>query len=417
MQQRMIVPETVGISAERLSRIRPAMQRYVDQGKNAGISTMIARHGQVVHFEQVGWLDKEENKPLTADAIFRIYSMTKPVVCTALMILYEQGHFQLFDPVAKFIPAFADLKVLESTESGDTRLVALERPVTIQHLLTHTAGLTYGFLEDSPVGAMYRQAELLQDAGKSLADFVAELTRLPLAYQPGSRWHYSVAIDVVAYLIELISGQSLNRFLREKLFHPLGMADTDFYVPPSKAHRLATMYGLPDVSAPDTTLSTIESAWKAGFNKKVDVSESYPATDPDGFARGGHGLFSTAWDYMRFAQMLLNQGYLDGTRILGRKTVELMHTNHLPAHLLPYKIAEPPAYGYGFGLGSRVLLNVAQSRMPGSVGEFGWSGAAKTYYWVDPQEKLVGLLMSQAMMQIELPQRDFQVLAYQAVVD
>jgi CubicO group peptidase (beta-lactamase class C family) len=417
MQHKTVSPQEVGMSAERLERIKPAMQKYVDQKKIAGISTMLARNGKVVHFEQVGQMDIEQNKPMTKDAIFRIYSMTKPIVCTALMILYEQGRFHLFHPVSKYIPAFGKLKVLESSATGETKEVGLERPVTIRHLLTHTAGLTYGFLEESPVSEMYRLARLLTDAEKSLEQFVDDLTRLPLAYQPGSRWHYSVATDVVAHLIEVISGRPLNQFLKENLFYPLGMVDTDFFVPSAKQQRLVTMYGLPDVAAPDTTISKLLEIWESGFNEKIDVSQSYPSTSPDGFARGGHGLFSTARDYMRFAQMLLNQGQLEGTRILGRKTVELMHTNHLPAQLLPYKIVNPPAYGYGFGLGSRVLLNVAESEKPGSVGEFGWSGAAKTYYWVDPQEKIVGLMLSQSMMQFEVPEKDFQVLAYQAVTD
>jgi len=192
--------------------------------------------------------------------------------------------------------------------------------------------------------------------------------------------------------------------------------DTAFYVPDEKQHRLATMYGLPDLAAPDMTLSRLIAAWSQGFNEQIDVSATNPAVQLDSFARGGHGLFSTAWDYMRFAQMLLNRGELAGARILSRKTVDLMHMNYLPADLLPYKIAEPPAYGYGFGLGSRVLMNVAESEKPGSVGEFGWGGAAKTYYWVDPQEEIVGILMSQSMMQFESPEIDFQALTYQALL-
>jgi CubicO group peptidase (beta-lactamase class C family) len=413
----IITPEEVGMSSKRLELIKPVMQAYVDQKKLAGLITMIARKGKVTHFERVGQMDIEANKPMSDDAIFRIYSMTKPIICTALMILYEQGRFHLFDPVAKFIPAFSKLKALESKVAGETKEVDLVRPITIRDLLTHTAGLTYDFLEDSPVSELYRQARLLNNAERTLEELVNELVRLPLAYQPGSRWHYSLAIDVAAHLIEVISGQSLNQFLKEKLFNLLGMVDTDFYVPPKKQDRIATMYGSPDVAAPNMTLSKLVEAWERGFNERIDVAETYPASKSDGFARGGHGLFSTAWDYMRFAQMLLNQGELDGARILGRKIVELMHINYLSADLLPYKIADPPAYGYGFGLGSRVLINVAESEMPGSVGEFGWGGAAKTYYWVDPQEEIVGLLMSQSMMRFDILEKDFRVLAYQALVD
>jgi CubicO group peptidase (beta-lactamase class C family) len=417
MNRKIMTPEEVGLSSKRLERIKPIMQAYVDQKVIAGLSTMVARKGKVVHYEQVGWMDIESKKPMSGDTIFRIYSMTKPIVCVALMTLYEQGGFHLFDPVSKFIPAFGELKVLVGDREGGTKEVDLVRPITIRDLLTHTSGLTYNFLEDSPVSELYSQASLMNDAESSLKELINELVRLPLAFQPGSRWHYSLSIDVIAHLIEIISDQSLNHFLREKIFSPLAMIDTDFYVPPEKRNRLASMYGLPDLAAPGMTLSKLMEAWMNGFNERLDVSETYPATDPNGFARGGHGLFSTAWDYMRFAQMLLNQGELDGARILGRKTVDLMNMNHLPVDLLPCEMGGVPIMGYGFGLGSRVLMNVAESEMPGSVGEFGWAGAATTYYWVDTQEELIGLLMSQYMMGFEVPAKDFQVLTYQALVD
>ncbi len=413
MKPNIVAPETVGMSAERLARIKPAIQRYVDQKKIAGLSLMVARKGQVVYFDQVGQMDIVSNKPMADDVIFRIYSMTKPIICTALMTLYEQNRFQLFDPVAKYIPAFGQVNVLTS----DGTQVELAQPITIHHLLTHTAGLTYDFLEDSPVGELYREARIANDAGRSLAEMIDELTRLPLAFQPGSIWHYSVSIDVLAHLIEVLADQPLDQFLQETLFKPLGLIDTDFHVPLDKQKRLATMYGLPDVCGLNVTLSQLVTAWQNGFNEQIDVSTTYPATKSETFGRGGHGLFSTAADYIRFAQMLLNQGELDGVRILSRKTTELMHTNHLPAELRPYLIAPPAAYGYGFGLGSRVLINVAESQKPGSVGEFGWAGAAKTYFWVDPQEELIGILLSQSMMQFEQPEKDFQVLAYQTIVD
>jgi CubicO group peptidase (beta-lactamase class C family) len=214
-----------------------------------------------------------------------------------------------------------------------------------------------------------------------------------------------------------MSGRALNQFLREKVFDPLGMVDTDFFVPEKNQNRIAAMYGRPDLFAPSMTLSKIQRAWERGFNERIDVSSTYPSSNRDTFQRGGHGLFSTSRDYMRFAQMLLNQGELDGVRILGRKTVELMHMNYLHPDLLPFKVVDPPYHGYGFGLGSRVLMNVAQSEKPGSVGEFGWSGAAKTYYWVDPKEEVIGLLMTQSMIEFGVPEVDFQVLTYQALVD
>jgi CubicO group peptidase (beta-lactamase class C family) len=415
--QEITSPELVGMSTKRLNRIKPAMQRYVHEKSIAGISTMIARKGKIIHFEHVGQMDKESNKAMSDDTIFRIYSMTKPIVCTALMILFEQGKFQLTDPVAKFIPRFAKLKVLELDENGKNKEVALHIPVTILHLFTHTSGLTYDFLEDSPVSELYRQARILNNAKRSLEDFINDLTQLPLAFQPGTRWHYSVSIDVVARLIEVLSGQSLQSFLKENLFDPLGMIDTDFYIPPEKQDRIASMYGLPDMAGRNMTFGKIFEAWSQGFHQKIDVSGTYPSNNQNSFARGGHGLFSTATDYMHFAQMLLNKGEFSGTRILSRKTVELMHLNHLAANLLPFTIVLPPFNGYGFGLGSRVLMNVAENVKPGSIGEFGWAGAANTYYWVDPQEELIGIFMSQSMVEFEIPSSDFRVLTYQAIAD
>jgi len=416
VKQEITAPEEVGMSLKRLERIRPIMQGYVDQKKIAGLSTMIARKGKVVHFEQVGQLDKESNKPITEDAVFRIYSMTKPIICVALMTLYEQGRFQLTDTVAKFIPAFNDLKVLECDEKGEAKEVDLARPPTIRSLLTHTSGLSYDFLEDFPVAELYRQTGILNNAERTLEELVHELSLLPLAFQPDSNWHYSLGIDVAARLIEIISGQALEQFLKENIFDPLGMVDTGFSVDPEEQHRIAVMYGLHDLCSPKMTMSKLFDAWSSGFNERIDVSATYPASKSVAFTRGGHGLFSTSWDYLRFSQMLLNEGEMAGVRILARKTVNLMHTNYLQDDLLPYVIADPPAYGYGFGLGSRVLMNVAESEKPGSVGEFGWAGAAKTYYWVDPQEEIIGILMSQSMMQFEKPEADLQVLTYQALM-
>jgi len=407
-------PETVGCSPERLARIKPVMQKYVDQRGYAGLSTMLARRGRLIHCEQVGWQDRESQTPLSADTIYRIYSMTKPVVCTAFMTLYEEGRVQLFDPVAKYLPAFGKLRVLNGTSPTGTQ-VELLRPITIRDLLTHTAGLTYNFLEDSPVSELYRQAGLLSNAECTLETMIHSLAQLPLAYQPGTRWHYSLAIDVIAHLIEVISGMPLQDFLQARLFAPLGMVDTGFHVPPEKRARLAAMYGLPDIAT--HTFSQIFEAWQKGFNQRLDVETTHPSANTTSFARGGHGLFSTAWDYMRFAQMLLQRGELDGARILAPKIVDLMHRNHLAPALLPYESGGMTSYGYGFGLGSRVLMSVAESAMPGSAGEFGWGGAANTYYWVDPQEEIIGIMMAQYMVSSETPQADFQVLAYAAVMD
>jgi CubicO group peptidase (beta-lactamase class C family) len=408
-------PESVGMSAQRLDRIRPAMQAYVDQRGFAGISAMVARRGQVVYSGQVGWRDREAQLPMAADTIFRIYSMTKPVVCTALMLLYEEGRLQLVDPVAKYIPAFAATKVLSA--DGGLADQSPARPMQVRDLMMHTSGLTYDFLEDSPAGQMYRDARLMNDASRSLEALVGELARIPLAFQPGTRWQYSVGIDVAAHLIEVVSGQPLGAFLQERLFGPLGMADTGFGVPAEKLGRLAAMYGHPDLCGPGMTLAGIFGAWMAGDNGRRDVSATYPTDAPATFVRGGHGLFSTAGDYMRFALMLANGGAADGQRIIGRKTLELMHTNHLPAALLPYDIGGIPYAGYGFGLGSRVMMDVGASGGAGSVGEYGWSGAAKTYYWVDPQEQLAGVFMTQYMVGFDLPEQDLRAIAYAAIED
>ncbi len=353
-------PETVGMSARRLERVRPAMQTYVDRGVYAGVSTMIARRGVVVHAGVFGWRDREAQSPITAGTIFRLYSMTKPIVCTALMTLYEEGRFQLIDPVAKYIPAFAGVKVL----AADGELVDPVRPMMVGDLMTHTSGLTYHFLEDSPVSRMYAEGKLL-DPHCSLAEGIDDLARFPLAFQPGSRFQYSVGIDVAARVIEVISGRPLGAVLRERLFEPLGMVDTAFGVPPKKRHRLAAMYGRPDPIDPAQTFSGEFTAWQKGFNERVDVSATYPVDDPETFVRGGHGLFGTIDDYFRFAQMLANGGRLDEEQILGRKTLALIHANHLPSALLPIEIGGLPLPGYGFGLGSRVLLDVAQSGAPG----------------------------------------------------
>jgi CubicO group peptidase (beta-lactamase class C family) len=404
--------EAAGMNARRLERIRPAMQAYVDRGVYAGIATLVARRGRIVHAGEFGWRDKEAGQAMTADTIFRLYSMTKPIICVALMTLLEEGRFRLIEPLAKTIPAFGAVKVLEA----DGSLVGPVRPILIRDLMTHMSGLTYHFVEESGVGKMYGDAKLLA-AHHSLEATIDDLARFPLAFQPGSKWRYSVGIDVAARVIEVISGRPLGVFLRERLFEPLGMTDTAFGVPAENRSRVAAMYGRPDLIGPDVTMGSEYAAWMRGVNDRLDVSKTYPVDAPDVFVRGGIGLFSTVGDYFRFAQMLANGGELEGQRVIGRKTLELMHSNHVPASLLPLEIGGLPLPGYGFGLGSRVLMDVAQSGAPGSVGEFGWSGAAKTHYWVDPKEELVGLFMTQSMMSFDLPEFDLRALAYQAIED
>jgi CubicO group peptidase (beta-lactamase class C family) len=405
-------PESVGMSASRLERIAPAMQAYVDRGVYAGITTLIARRGRVVHARHLGWRDKEARAPMTDDTILRVYSMTKPIVCTALMTLWEEGRFTLFDAVAKYIPAFGRVKVL----GADGALVDPVRPIQLGDLMAHTSGLSYHFLEEFPVGPMYAEGKLL-DADCTLEEGIEDLARFPLAFQPGSRWHYGYGIDVAARVIEIISGKPLGHFLRERLFDPLGMRDTGFGVAPERRSSVAAMYGRPDLISPKARLTKHFADWSNGVNERVDVSLSHPVDKPDRFVRGGYGLFATARDYYRFAQMLANGGELDGVRVIGRTTLALMRSNRLPASMLPMQLDGLPLPGFGFGLGSRVLMDPAPAGTPASVGSFGWAGAAKTYYWVDPKEAMVGLFMTQSMSSFDLPELELQALAYGAIVD
>ena len=387
------VPEEVGLSATRLKRIDRIMQRYVDEEKFAGIVTMVARRGKVVHFECKGMMDKEAGKPMKPDTIFRIYSMTKPITSVAIMMLYEEGHFQLDDPVSKFIPEFRDLKVfVKETESG-IKLEDMEKEMTIRHLLTHTSGLTYGFDKNFPVDAMYQKAALR--AG-NLKEMIQKLAELPLANQPGCQWRYSVSTDVLGYLVGVMSGKSLDVFLKERIFEPLGMVDTSFYVPEEKLHRFAANY----IPGEDKKIQLMDDPAKSVYSK------------PRTFFSGGGGLVSTTADYIRFAQMLLNKGELDGVRLLGRKTVEFMTMNHLPEGFHPHEIEAG-----GFGLGFFVSLDTVKAGNLGSVGFFGWGGAAGTEFWVDSEEELIGLFMTQLMQNPYPIHREFQTLIHQAITD
>lgn len=382
-------PEVVGLSSARLERLTAAMQGYVDDGKLAGTLAMVARRGQVVYFEDYGLMDREAEKPMQHDTIVRIYSMTKPIVSVALMMLYEEGRFHLDDRAAKYIPEFQNLQVYEAGDDGPT-YVAPNREMTVRDLLTHTSGLTYGFFSTTHVDTLYREAGIFN--GPTLADMVQTLSEIPLLNHPGEQWHYSVATDVVGYLVEVLSGQPLDAFLDERIFQPLGMVDTGFYVPAGKIDRFAVNYqvsptGLQLADAPATS--------------------SFAA--PSTFFSGGGGLVSTASDYMRFAQMMLNGGELDGARLLSRKTVELMTMNHIDEEFAP---------GYGFGLGVRVMVDLAHGQQIGSEGEYGWAGAANTYFFIDPEEELIGIFLTQLFPFGFYPSADdFKTAVYQAIVD
>ncbi|MCB8942303.1 MAG: beta-lactamase family protein [Ardenticatenaceae bacterium] len=412
----MMHPEDVGMSSERLARVRPTLEKYIADDKVAGIVATIVRRGQVVYEDCLGLMDRETQTPMRPDAIFRIYSMTKPIICLALMTLYEQGLFHLNLPVAAFIPAFNSLKVYAGEdEAGEMILEELRRPVTIRDLLTHTSGLTYHWLENGRVEQLYRDAQLSFES--PLDEFVAELVKLPLAFQPGTSWRYSLAHDVVAYLVQLISGKPVDVYLRETIFEPLGMVDTGYYVPEAKLDRLVTMYGSVNVLYSDVSITRwFGDAMKGASNYLAGARDSLESAPHQAF-RGGHGLVSTAADYLRFAQMLLNGGELNGRRIISRKTLELMTANHLAPNLLPVELGGVPRPGEGYGLGFGVIMDIGQYQAVGSVGSFSWGGAASTTFWVDPQEELIGVMMSQYQPPVHLLTPDFKVMAYQAIAD
>lgn len=407
-------PKDVGISSKRLKRIEKAVKKSVADDKIAGAVTLLSRDDEIVYFESFGLLDRENNRPMHKDALFRIYSMTKPITCVALMTLYEQGLFQLNDPVALYIPEFEKVQVYDSTEENDGMLLDLERPVTVKDLLTHTSGLTYHFLEYGEVEKLYRQKGLT--SSKPLKEFVEDLLQLPLAFQPGSRFRYSFAHDVVARLVEVISGDSFGDYLRKNIFGPLDMYDTGFYVSKENLPRLASMYGTMDIVEPDATAAQLWNEPEKAGSKLIADSQSGLETEEHSIYRGGHGLLSTTLDYYHFCRMLLNGGRFKGKQLLSPKTIELMTTNHLSPELLPYEIRGEYNPGYGYGLGFRVLMDLGHAATLGSAGEYGWAGAANTYFWIDPQEKMIGILMAQFQPGGFYPlSQDFRVAGYQSI--
>ncbi len=407
-------PKDVGISLKRLKRIGPAVKKTVTDDKIAGAVTLVARADEIVYFESFGLLDKEKNRPMNKDALFRIYSMTKPITCVALMTLYEKGLFQLNDPVALYIPEFEKVQVYDSTEENDGLLLDLDRPVTIRDLLTHTSGLTYHFLEYGEVEKLYRQKGIASE--KPLKDFVDDLLQLPLAFQPGSSFRYSFAHDAAARLVEIISGDTFGDYLQKYIFDPLDMYDTGFYVSKENLPRLTSMYGTMDIVGPDATATKLWKGPENAGSKLIANSESGIETHKHTIHRGGHGLVSSTLDYYNFCRMLLNGGRFKGKQLLSPKTVQLMTTNHLSPELLPYEIREEYSPGYGYGLGFRVLMDLGQAGTLGSIGEYGWGGAANTYFWIDPKEKMIGILMAQFQPggYYSLSQ-DFRVAGYQSI--
>jgi CubicO group peptidase (beta-lactamase class C family) len=377
-------PSAAGFDEARLARITEHLDRsYVTPGKIAGCQTAVVRHGRLAHFSSLGSMDLERGKPMADDTIFRIYSMTKPITGVALMSLYEQGYFKLSDPIHRFIPAFRDVKVRETAADGSTRLVAADRPVSVRDVMMHMSGIGLDWFErraemngGDPLGA---------PPDMTLESMCDDLATRPLGFQPGTRWFYSVSTDICARLVEVISGQRFDDYLAATIFDPLGMVDTGFHVPDAKAERFATNYR----RSRHTGVAVYDDAETSAYRRER------------AFLSGGGGLVSTTSDYVRFASMLLNGGRLDGTRVLGRRTIEFMTTNHLPGggqlgdFALPGSYGEAGTEGVGFGLTMAVSIGERETQIVGTRGDYYWGGAASTAFWVDPTEDLAVVFMTQ----------------------
>jgi CubicO group peptidase (beta-lactamase class C family) len=400
-------PESVGVSTERLDRLHRGMQALIDQHQVGGIVTLLMRDGKLLDLKAYGAQDNA-GKTMQTDTLFRIASMTKPITSVAIMMLYEDGKLQLTDPLSKFIPAFREMKVLSpGTNGASPGLVPARRQITIRDLLTHRSGLTYGFIDAATVGEAYRKGSVsdgLTFTEGTIGDNIERLAKAPLVSQPGAEWHYSLSTDVLGRVVEVASGQTFDAFLRERIFTPLKMVDTSFEVPEAKWPRLATVFtpeggnGIRPMKDPESFGNTFMSPfsyYKAG--KK--------------YFSGGAGLVSTAQDYARFAQMLLNKGELDGVRILSPKTVELMTTSH--TNDLPPGTAGGP--GSNWGLGFQIRTDLGATQQLGSQGMYGWSGIYGTYFWVDPKERLVAIMMVQRYPGTPVA-APFQSLTYQALI-
>jgi CubicO group peptidase (beta-lactamase class C family) len=393
-----VAPEDVGFSSARLKRIGDAMRRFVDEGTIAGAVTLVARQGKVAHFEATGLMDREARRPMERDTIFRLASMTKPITVVAALLLFEEGRFLLDDPISDYLPEFARTKAFVEDSHHGVEVADLERPITIRHLLTHTSGLTSDGYANDPVSQIYARERILRP-DEALAEKVRRLASLPLAHQPGTRWTYGLSHDVLGRLIEVSSGQPLDVFLEQRIFGPLEMTDTGFSVPPPKIGRLATIYA---------------SDGRGGLRR--DESRSLEGSKPRTYLSGGGGLVSTAADYGKLCQMLLNGGALGNQRLLGRKTVDLMLSGQWPGS----KGALPQAYlptSASYAMGGSIYTDVAELGEPGSNGSYSWGGSLSTYFWVDPREQLFGVLLAQVVPLNFRLEPIFHVLVYQALTD
>ncbi len=379
-----IAPAAAGFSASRLERITTHLNRnYVEPGKITGCQVAVARHGHLAYFRSLGLMDRERNRPMADDTIFRIYSMTKPITSLALMQLYEQGHFQLNDPVHRVIPSWRDQQVYVEGEGEHMVLKKPETPMTFRHVLSHTAGLSYGATKH-PVDKVYRANRIRRDQGETLDTFVTKLANVPLHFTPGQRWMYSYATDVCGHLVEAISGQTLDEYFAEHIFEPLGMTDTAFFVTPDRQSRFAANYE----RAPDKSLKLLDDPEKSAYLGRPS------------FLSGGGGLTGTTADYLTFCEMLRNRGRLGDARIIGSRTLDLMTRNHLTGGDLSTMavgaFSETAYDGVGFGLGFAMSLDEVATGAMGE-GDYYWGGAASTIFWVDPREDLVVVFMTQLM--------------------
>jgi CubicO group peptidase (beta-lactamase class C family) len=402
-------PARLGFDPARLARIDAHFARYVDDGRLPGWQIVVTRRGEVAHASTYGLRDVEAGAPVGPDTLWRIYSMTKPVTSVAAMMLWEEGRFELTDEISRWLPDFAGVRVFDKGSSLKPITVPAIEPIRVWHLMTHTSGLTYGFLNTSVVDAIYRARgfDIQGRPGLDLAAACAEFARLPLLFQPGSAFGYSVATDVLGHLIELVSRQPLDEFFRERIFEPLGMRDTRWWVDGVDASRLAALY------TPHPTTGAVV---------RYDELGRFALEKPD-LLSGGGGLISTAADYQRFTSMLLGRGQLDGVRLLGPRTVRLMTRNHLPGgvDLEAFSaggFAETILEGIGFGLGFAVVDDPIPSRLPDNAGEYYWGGVASTAFWVDPTEELTAMFFTQLLPSSSYPIRpQLRQLVYSAIVD
>lgn len=417
----------LGLDPNRLNGVTQWLNAQVDDGRLAGAGVLIGRRGQVGYFETAGLADKEAKTPFGRDTLVRIFSMSKPVTTVAAMMLYERGAFQLDDSLATYLPEFANTPVWVGGDADLGSTVPVEQPITVRHVMTHTSGLTYGFMHTNVVDAAYREQGIeFPGAGGTLAEWIERLAELPLIAQPGTQWNYSVASDVLGRLVEVWSGKSLAEFFSAEIFIPLGMTDTGFHVEPENHSRFSSLYG-PEVgggmsSVASASAPAIDAADRGGL-KLLESSTTSSYLQPATLYSGGGGLTGSMGDYGRFCQMLLNGGELDGKRLLGRKTVEFMRLNQLPDNRDMAAMGQPvwseTSYdGIGFGLGWAVVLDPVKAHIITSPGEHHWGGAASTFFWIDPEEELYVVFFTQLMPSSTYPiRRELRARVYQALVD